>query len=720
MALVNRDLTMSQNTLESQLLSSCPSLQPQLEVSPLKYRGERWYVLRNTSDLATVRLSENAYAAIAMMDGQRSIGAIQTSCEALYGPEAPSVEEIAQLLIQLGGVGLVLNGLPTDLQSLLANRAKGRSSWKIQKFSPTAVRVPLCNPEPWLHRLRNYAVWLFTPRFMFMWLLFIMGSVPVAIVHFDEIASALAPDFWSVDHTLLLAFIYIAIKLIHEIAHGLAIKAWGGEVREVGIMLLWFFPCPYVDGTSAAMFPDKRKRAIVAGAGILAELTMAAVGLVVFLLVEPGLIRLVALDVMFIGTVSTLLANGNPLLKFDGYYVLEDLVEIPNLSTRSQRYYIYILQRYLFGLSDAQSPVTAHGERFWFCIYAPIALAYRTVLVITIALMFSEHYLAAGVAVASYALFNQLVLPLLRGTNYLALSPQLGSQRSRAVAVTTGTLLVALLFIGFVPLSSTTFAEGVVGTINQDELYTESDGFVRDVLVVPNSFVLANQPLLTIENLELQTSIEKLKSRRNELEILRANAQIEDRTAAVSFITELQAIEKELTLHEQREASLIIHSRTSGEFLPVDGHTLLGRYVHQGELLGHVVSDGPRIVTAVVTQAEVGRIRSGVDNAHIRLAEQPFSGLTVGDIRETPGGDFTLPSRILGVAGGGRLTIDAQDPSGVTTAKRVFSIEMILPEDIPTQRLGGRAYVRFNHQPEPLISHISRNFDQLLLRHFGI
>ena len=711
---------MGLDTTESTFSSACPSLQPQLEVTPLEYRGERWYILRNTSNLGTVRLSENAFAAVAMMDGEHCISDIGIACEKRFGSDAPTAEEIAQLLVQLGGSGFLLGGLPTELQPLAASRARRQGSWKLQSFSPTAVRIPLWNPERLLDRMRIVAQWMFSPHVILVWLVFMVSCLVLAIAHFDDIRSALAPDLWSVDHSVLLVLVYIVIKLIHELCHGLAIKSWGGEVREIGIMLLWFFPCTYVDGTAASMFPDKRKRAVVAAAGIMAELSLAAIGLLVFLIVEPGLIRTVALDVMLVGTVSTLLANGNPLLKFDGYYVLEDLVEIPNLATRAQRYYLYLVQRYLFGLVEVHSPATAAGERGWFLAYAPLAIAYRITLVLSIALIFSGHYLVAGVAVASYAVLHQLFLPLIRGIRFLFRSPQLVKKRSRAVAVTGATFTALLLFTGFVPLSSSTYAEGVIGSKEQSGLYTESDGFIRELLVEPYTHVFAGQPLVVIENPELQASIMKLKARRRELQILRLSAHGTDRAAAMSLASDLQATDRELSLREQRQASMIIQSHSEGEFVPVDDNALLGRYVQQGQLLGNVVSQGARVVKAVVTQAEVGRIRSGVDNASVRIAENNSDTLAIDEIRETPGGDFTLPSRILGVAGGGRLSIDAQDDSGVTTVERIFTIELTLPENIPTERLGGRAHVRFDHLPEPLIDRISRSVEQLLLRHFGV
>src|SRR5260370_20248483 len=147
-------------------------------------------------------------------------------------------------------------------------------------------------------------------------------------------------------------------------------------------MLLVFLPVPYVDASSSAAFPEKWRRALVGAAGIIVELVLASLALFVWLDVEEGLLRAFTYNVMLIGGVSTILFNGNPLLRFDGYYVLADLLEIPNLADRAKRFINYLIIRNLFGVKGASSPATSPGEPFWFILYGVSAFFYRVGIVL--------------------------------------------------------------------------------------------------------------------------------------------------------------------------------------------------------------------------------------------------------------------------------------------------------------------------------------------------
>src|SRR5262249_14668481 len=157
---------------------------------------------------------------------------------------------------------------------------------------------------------------------------------------------------------------------------------WGGEVHELGIMLLILVPVPYVDASSSSAFREKWRRAVVGGAGIMVEAALASAAIIVWISVEPGLVRAVAFNVALIAGVSTLFFNGNPLLRFDGYYMLCDLIEIPNLGTRANKYFFYLIERYVLRLSDAKSPVSARGEEFWFFFYAVASYIYRMFIMV--------------------------------------------------------------------------------------------------------------------------------------------------------------------------------------------------------------------------------------------------------------------------------------------------------------------------------------------------
>ena len=171
----------------------------------------------------------------------------------------------------------------------------------------------------------------------------------------------------ALENVFLLWLVYPVIKTIHEFSHAYTVKHWGGEVHEMGVMFLVFVPIPYMDASSSAAFNARYKRVMVGAAGILAELLLAATAMIVWANVEPGVVRAVAFNVMIIAGVSTILFNGNPLLRFDAYYVLSDLIEIPNLAMRSNNYIIYLLQKYLLNLEGAQNPVI--GKRRGSVVY---------------------------------------------------------------------------------------------------------------------------------------------------------------------------------------------------------------------------------------------------------------------------------------------------------------------------------------------------------------
>jgi putative peptide zinc metalloprotease protein len=191
---------------------------------------------------------------------------------------------------------------------------------------------------------------------------------------------------------VLIAVLYPFVKALHELGHGYAVKKWGGEVREMGIMLLVLMPMPYVDASSSLAFRSKWQRAFVSGAGIMVELGLAALALIVWVNVEDGITRAIMFNVMLIGGISTLIFNGNPLLRFDGYYVLCDIIEIPNLATRANRYFISLIQRWLLDIEVREREAVSVAERAWFIAYAMAAFVYRLFIMVTIALFVATKF----------------------------------------------------------------------------------------------------------------------------------------------------------------------------------------------------------------------------------------------------------------------------------------------------------------------------------------
>ena len=222
-------------------------------------------------------------------------------------------------------------------------------------------------------------------------------------------------------------------------------------VHEFGLMILVFAPLPYVDASAASGFRSKWRRALVGAAGMLVEMFIAALALYVWLAVEPGITQALAYNVMLIAGVSTILFNGNPLLRYDGYYILADLLEIPNLAPRATRYWGYLVDRYVFRTEGLKDFVATDGERVWLLLYAPAAFLYRQAVMLTIAVFIASHYLAVGVAIAIWSLLTGVALPVGKALWLVLASPRLHRNRSRAVTATFGMILAAAIGLFLIP-----------------------------------------------------------------------------------------------------------------------------------------------------------------------------------------------------------------------------------------------------------------------------
>src|SRR5262249_4839688 len=153
---------------------------------------------------------------------------------------------------------------------------------------------------------------------------------------------------------------------------------------QIGLMFIALYPVPFVDASAAAMLPAKSERILVGAAGMMVELVLAAGAMYLWLLLEPSLVRAVAFDVIVIAGLSTIIVNGNPLLRFDGYFILSDLIEIPNLARRCSRFWGDWMIRRVFRLRTVDPIPVLPGEKLWFILYGPAAYVYRMIVVISL------------------------------------------------------------------------------------------------------------------------------------------------------------------------------------------------------------------------------------------------------------------------------------------------------------------------------------------------
>lgn len=698
-----------------------PQLRSHAHVHRQRFRGKAWYVLRDSASGKLHRFSPGTYQVLQLMDGRRSIDGIWQEVAAATGVDAPTQDEVIELLSKLHAGDLLQTDLPPDVAELIERGAKQKRQKRLQSFiNPMSIRIPLWDPDPFLSRTWPAVAWLFGPLGIILWLLALVPALVIGAMHWNELTGSLSDRVLTADNLVMLLVVYPAIKLLHEMGHAYAVKSGDGEVHEMGVMLLVLAPIPYVDATASGAFRSKWRRAFVGAAGMMVELFLASLAMVVWVLVEPGLVRSAAYNVIFVAGMSTLVFNGNPLLRYDAYYILADLIEIPNLAQRANQYWQWLAKRHLFGARELERPQGTPGERRWFLFYGPASFAYRSFVMIAISLFIAGEFFFIGVVLAIWGAITMFVLPVAKGLRYVLSSGEIQRQRQRALLVTFGGLALFVLFAFVVPMPLRTHAEGVVWVPENAEVRARGNGFVERLMVAPDALVREGDVLLVTRDPALDADAVQRGERVRQLEVQYASQMFEERLQAAVVAEDLARERVGLARTEERLGDLLLSAGVSGRFRLPRADDLPDRYVKKGELLGYVLAAPPRVVRAVVSQDDIALVRNHLAGVEVKIADRLDETWTARLVREVPGGQDQLPSKALSLEGGGIHGTDPRDPDGLRSLERLFQFDLELPEGVGELQLGTRVHVRFRHEPEPLASQWGRRLRQLFLSRFHV
>jgi putative peptide zinc metalloprotease protein len=693
-----------------------PSLHPHVAFHRHVYRGGVWHVLQDHATRRCHRLTPAAYQLAGLIDGRHTVQELWEAAAEVLGDDAPSQDETIRLLGLLHFAdALHCDVSPDTLEMLRRSQRRERADGWQRYANPLSVRLPLFDPDAWLDRLAPAFRPLFTwPAAVVIALIVIVGAV-VAGRHWDALTADAADRLLDPSNLLLLLIAYPLMKALHELGHAAAVKAFGGAVHEMGIQFLVMMPIPYVDASDATVWPQKRRRIVVGAAGIVVELCLAGIGLMVWASVDPGWIRNFAFDVAWIGAASSLLVNGNPLLRFDGYYVLSDAIEIPNLRRRSYQYLSYLVMRHVFRVEAVRYPVTAPGEARWFVAFGLASIVYRIFISFVIAFFLSSRFFLLGVLLASFALVTQIALPLVRGLRFVTASPRLSGRRARAVGLTGGAVAAISVAVLVVPVPLHTVAQGVVWPPEGAQVRVRTDGFVVERLVQPGDRVRAGQPLIRTRDPILETEVAVASARLRALQARYHAERFRDRVRAQITADEISASRATLARARERVGEVVIRSPVEGFFLAQGWADLQGRFIEHGELIGYVVGDAVTTVRVVIPQAAAAMVHERIKGVRVRSAVMPTRSWPASVRRDLSGSAHRLPSAALGAAGGGPIPVDPNDPDGLTPLGSIFQLEIELPREARVGGIGARVYVRVDHGAEPVAKRALRSLQRILL-----
>jgi putative peptide zinc metalloprotease protein len=689
-----------------------PRLRDGVLVLHRRLRGRPWVLLHDPVAQRFHRLPMPVWQVLQLLDGRRTLDEVWNQASAAgaaagqgAGGEAwtLSQHELVQLLGSLHAQDLLQTQVAPDAAEVLQRHERQRSAlFKQAWLNPMNLKLPLLHPDVWFSRRAGLARMLFSLPVLGLWLALVLPAGVLAAQHWDALTDNLSDRVLSASNLLLLWFIYPLVKAVHELAHGLAVKAWGGAVREIGLMFMIFTPVPYVDATASYQFPSKWARATVAAAGIMAELALGALAIDVWVAAQSGLVTALAFNVVLIAGVSTVLVNGNPLMRYDGYFVACDLLESPNLAQRASQYWVMLIDRHLLGAREAEAPIAAEQDRGLLLVYGAVAPLYRLFITFGLIWFVAAEYPSIGILMAAVSVWGALLLPLWRGWRHLTRGASLARRRGRALWCASALLATLLGLVVLLPVPFHSVHQGVVWLPEEAIVRAAEAGPIVAELAVPGQSVRRGQPLLQLDSAALLAEFGVAQARMAQTRARLRKAEVGDQVETASLRAQALSEQERMSELARRLATQQVRAGSDGRWVPQGVTERVGRYAQRGEVLGHVVDAPSRLVRCAVTQEDRDLIHARLQGVTVRLVQDLHSARAASLRREVPGGEFTLVSAALGSSGGGEIAVDPAQGEGTRSLGRVFDLEIALDAPAPAPVFGDRAYIRFDLGWAPL------------------
>jgi putative peptide zinc metalloprotease protein len=707
-----------------------------LVIVPQRIAGRRYWAVKDPMALAYFQLRDEELAVLEMLDGQASAAEIVARFERRFAPRRLTPECLQAFIVRLHRDGLVISDAPRQGEQLLERAAKDRRRRRAMSVaSLLAIRLPGVRPAPLLDRLYPLARLLLSPLLVSLCLALITAAVALVATHSAQFEARLPdmPAYFTARNAVLVLLAISLVKVLHELGHALVCRHFGGDCHEVGPMFLVFAPCLYCDVSDSWMFSSRFRRAAVAAAGIYVEALLAALATFIWWFSEPGLTSALALNVMVVCSVSTLLFNGNPLLRYDGYYVLSDLIEIPNLAEQSSTALRGLLSRVLLGLHSVPDPDTTSWRRLFLVIYGAASIVYRLVLV-AVLLWFCYRVLAPyrleilAALLAVSVVGGLLAGPFTRGLRF-ARTPtsQTRVSRGRMALVVVLGLVLALAAAAW-PLPVRVTAPVLIEPHDARRVYVTEPGTLEFAASV-GQIVHAGQTLATLSNPDLDLEIVKLIAERNRQQLRLENLSRrrgQDRSAAAEIPTAREALadlEERLSRRRADHERLTLIAPVGGTVLPPEwkdspqitgtlaswqGTPLLTR--NQGALLETgtlfcLIGDPHQVeAVAVVDQSDVERIAVG-QRAEVKL-DQAAGAVLWGTITEIAEIDVDIAPRQL--ASGKDLPTRKDSAGMARPLSASYQVRIELDATDRPLLLGAPGRVRIHAPAESLLGRINR------------
>ena len=616
---------------------------PDLVAQPSMFQGEACWVIKDPLAMKYYRLREPEYRVLMRLAEPVSYHELKALLNRDFPELNTRLEAVQQLVASLFQNGLLISDASGQARPLEQrhNRETRRKRWQMLS-SLIAMRFPGWDPEPFLNWFYPKCRWFFTAWFTCVVVATCLSAVILIGTNFEHFRAQLPEfqQFFAFDNLLFMSGLLIVTKSIHELGHGLMCKHFGGECHQIGFMLLVMSPAMYCDTSDSWILPNRWHRMAIGAAGMYVELFLAALCTFVWWFTHPGWVHYLALNVMFLSSVSTVVFNANPLLRYDGYYILSDWLEIPNLSQKANATLISKLRVVCLGMKPLASPLVPVDGQHWLAIYCVASLVYRTMVTFSMLWFISsvlEPYGLSPLAhiVIAASLSGLVLLPLVKLTRFLMVPGRSREMNKQRMLWTCAAIVSVVLFVCCVPLPHYIWATFTVRPQSAQMLFLPQDGRLEQVLVHEGDQVQTGDTIailtnneLAIELEELQGQLARLRSDRTAFEFI-SSVQVDSARKIAETVAQIHSVERQIEVKQHQLAQLTVRATRDGTLFappniptrasddselpswsetPLDRQNL-GAFLEANTLLGMIGQADQMEVRLIIDQADIQLVR---------------------------------------------------------------------------------------------------------------
>ena len=556
-----------------------------LVIQESAFQGETCWVVKDPLAMKYFRLRKPEYMVLQELDGQSSYQDIKRSLVRAFPEYKIRLESVQQLVVSLHQYGLLISD-STGQSSPLTKRHNKELQQKAMGLASSliALRLPGWDPETFLNWLYPKCRWMFSTWFTAIVIVTCLAALALVGLNFAAFQAKL-PDFqqfFAFDNLLFMGVILIVTKSIHEMGHGLMCKHYGGECHEIGFMLLVLMPAMYCNTSDSWVLPNRWHRMAIGAAGMYVEVFLAAIATFVWWFTHPGWIHYMALNIMFLSSVSTILFNANPLLRYDGYYILSDFLEIPNMAQKSKSALLSVLRVWCLGMKPIDARRLPERNLVTFAIYSVSSFVYRWMIMIFIFWFVAEVFEPYGLAplghvVIAISLIGMVVVPMFELAKFFLYPGRMRDVKSGRFYFSVLCLAGLVGLICYFPMPHYVWGTFVVRPESQQQLMLNERGRLVEVLTPESGDVERGQTIAVLKNEELELEKVELEVRRARLEqdltayktLSSVEASASARIAELS--SSLAAVDQQIDLLDRQLEAMTLRAQRSGQlFAPLN------------------------------------------------------------------------------------------------------------------------------------------------------